>query len=348
MNAGDEIILGEACDWIARLQGRKPDADGRRELHDWMARSESHRQTIQHLAQEWDAMNVLTELAVPHPSQGSSQTNTGGSGRSLLSSRSWWAGWSAGVCTLVIAALVWMPGLTEQPGNALQEIYSTPRGVQERIALPDGSMAVLNSGSRLSVDYSRTSRQVQLLRGEAHFEVEKDHQRPFTVQAGRAVFSAVGTAFAVRFQNEQVEITVVEGKVKFAETDAPATDHRKPRRHGAADELLGVGDRLVVSEKEGSVIERGNVSTQEMTRKLAWRDGKVIFRGETMAEVVAELSRHTDTPIVIDGKGVESLRVGGAFDIGETRKFLNSLQVSFGLQIRYEDDAVYISSPSES
>lgn len=347
MNADYDIIVSEACDWIARLHGGEPSADDRRVLEAWMAQSDLHRDTIQRLAREWEAMNVLTELAVPHPAAVGAAGTVERQRRSSAWSRGWWAGWAAGVCTL-LAAFVWFAGTVDPANEKLHQTYVTQRGVQERVALPDGSMAVLNSGSSLAVDFSADARRVRLIQGEAHFEVAKDPDRPFTVRAGKSLFSAVGTAFAIRVNDHAVEITVVEGRVSLAASPLPDGELLPGKGSVGIQELLGVGDRLVVSDNGAAVIERETVSAEEMTRKLAWRDGKVLFQGETMAEVVAELSRHTDIRIVMNGDGLESLRVGGAFDIGQTQKFLNTLQASFGLDIRYAGDTVYISAASES
>ena len=92
--------------------------------------------------------------------------------------------------------LVLVPSASHLPARLLAD-YSTGPGGQRTVALPDGSVAILNTDSAIDVDYGRERRMVKLLYGEAHFEVAKDAQRPFQVLAVGGRTTAVGTAFAV-------------------------------------------------------------------------------------------------------------------------------------------------------
>lgn len=341
MQQTNEQILREGCDWIARLQARSPSSDEQKALADWMSQSPMHRETLQQLAREWHELNVLTELAVPlSVASTESSTDRGQSGpKARVNAWLTWGG--AALCSLVLAVALFV-GMAADPEAPSREVYATARGEQKHVALPDGSTATLNSGSTMTIDFSVAERNVQLIEGEAHFEVTSQPQRPFRVQAGNSIFRAVGTAFTVRLKPDTVEITVVEGSVKLG---MPAS--AEPTRQPVAVEsepLLGGGERLIISEKTNSVILRDKISQTEVSRQLAWRTGKVLFNGETLAEVVAEINRHSDMPIVVDGTGLEDLRIGGSFDIGERRKFLDALQASFGLRIIYaENDTVFIS-----
>ena len=80
--------------------------------------------------------------------------------------------------------------------------------------MEDGSTIALNTNSRVNIDYSGERRVVQLLRGEASFDVAKSPQRPFVVYAGSGLIWAVGTAFNVRYTSDLVDVIVTEGIVK--------------------------------------------------------------------------------------------------------------------------------------
>src|SRR5262249_4284338 len=67
-------------------------------------------------------------------------------------------------------------------------IYITAIGEQREVKLPDNSRIMMNTGTRMGVDYSLRSRDVSILYGEASFRVTHEPDRPFTVHAGKRDF----------------------------------------------------------------------------------------------------------------------------------------------------------------
>src|SRR5688500_14994795 len=90
-------------------------------------------------------------------------------------------------------------------------IQSTPTTTVSRPetrTLPDGSVVELNAGAELALEFNSALRRVTLVRGEAHFQVTKNPERPFVVRAGNAEVRAVGTAFAVQLGTGLVDVLV--------------------------------------------------------------------------------------------------------------------------------------------
>lgn len=92
--------------------------------------------------------------------------------------------------------------------------YRTEIGEIRRIALSDGSVALVNSGSDLQVRYEKAARQLRLDEGEVWFKVAKNLQRPFIVDIDGVHVRAIGTAFSVRRRDDSVEVVVTEGTVR--------------------------------------------------------------------------------------------------------------------------------------
>src|SRR5258708_24248903 len=86
--------------------------------------------------------------------------------------------------------------------------YATAIGERKPVTLTDGSKVLLNTDSRIQIDYSAEQRIVRLLQGEAFFEVAHNRARPFLVYAGANVVRAVGTAFSVHVQKSRVAVVV--------------------------------------------------------------------------------------------------------------------------------------------
>ncbi|ODT87145.1 FecR domain-containing protein [Phenylobacterium sp. SCN 70-31] len=203
------------------------------------------------------------------------------------------------------------------------EVFETALGERKRATLVDGSIVELNTGSRLEVDFSGKLRAVRLIAGEALFQVAKDAERPFVVAAGDARVQAIGTAFNVRLREHLVEVTVTEGVVqiggKQAETVATPRLARK----------LVAGQGAVVGP--GAVAEVP-LNPEAMQRRVAWRDGVIELRGETLEQAVAEFNRYRTAKLVVGDPELAGVRIGGTFGVLEADKFLGALRSGFNVR----------------
>jgi transmembrane sensor len=205
----------------------------------------------------------------------------------------------------------------EQQKHAWQT-YETGVGVFSRIVLEDGSVVDLNTDSEIRVRLGAV-REVRLIRGEGRFQVAHDTQRPFVVAAADAAVRAVGTAFTVRLRDEsQVEVVVAEGKVAIA---APNV---------AAGPPLAAGEAAVVTHDHLAV---SHVSPQLLQRKLAWTAGRLEFRGESLADAVAEFNRYNVRQIRLATPSLGGLRVGGNFKATDPDSFAAALASTFHLRV---------------
>jgi transmembrane sensor len=212
------------------------------------------------------------------------------------------------------------------------QTYETRVGVFSRIVLEDGSVVDLNTNSQVRVRLGAERREVRLTRGEGRFKVAHDANRPFVVAANDAAVRAVGTAFTVRLRDAtQVEVVVAEGKVAIA---APRVAETSP---------LAAGEAAVV--QPGSVSVRP-VSPQAMQRRLAWTSGRLEFRGEPLADAVAEFNRYNLRQIRLANPKLGALRVGGNFKATDPESFAAALASAFKLHVDPAGtDAIVIRPP---
>lgn len=202
------------------------------------------------------------------------------------------------------------------------DLYRTGVGERRVVALRDGSSVTLNTASTVEVAYTEAERRVRLVRGEALFDVAHDAARPFLVDAGSARFRALGTAFNVRLRPDVVELTVTEGVVGVAaregEVEVPA-----------AARIAAGGGAIV---RSGAVAPTA-LDGQHLRQRTAWQEGVLEFDGESLAQVVGEFNRYRRQPIVIGDARLESLRIGGRFEVDEADKFLAALTSSFPIEV---------------
>ena len=170
-----------------------------------------------------------------------------------------------------------------------REDFATEIGNTRVVALSDGSIVTLNTNSKVSVRFTRNLRKVDLVQGEALFNVAKNKERPFIVFAGDTQVRAVGTSFTVRhLQGRPIQILVQEGVV---EVTRRSTANAAPVRVRA--------DTQTVVPHNASISTRA-VTYSQVVRKLAWQYGQIAFDNEALEDAADEFARYSNTRIVVD------------------------------------------------
>lgn len=331
-------ITRQACEWVAKLHEADLSESERSELKAWMANSKEHRTEIRRVAQRWDDLNDLTLLAVPTDQP----KPENGRGSGYFSTAKLQFGFASIAVIAVLATVGLKMGLWPQAEPQLhvaQEFksYSTDIGEQRLITLPDSSTVLLNTDSRFSVAYSPEFRDIYLIEGEAHFEVQSSSGRPFRVFAGKSKVRAVGTAFSVYLKKTTVDITVTHGSVEIDSISEPINDTLP------ADNVSVVAASSIVSAGHAAEFDQlmGSIETKVLSESSivpAWHHGKLKFTGEPLSKVVEEISRYSPLSIVILDSDLRNLRIGGLFDAGETDKMFEALESGFGIEVEYIDE----------
>jgi transmembrane sensor len=209
--------------------------------------------------------------------------------------------WLAVAATLIVAIVTADIVLFHIP--AADHHLRTARGEQRTLELPDGSVLRLNTLSRAKVMYDEHVRRVELIEGEALFQVAKDSQRPFEVHTPDAVVRALGTTFNVYRRADGTRIAVVEGKVSLTSHDT---------RSAAARPGLALGPNQVARvETDGAVGVPRDVDAGQVT---AWTQRRLIFDEEPLASVVAEFNRYSQRQLRIEDAALAQLHINGVFD----------------------------------
>jgi transmembrane sensor len=139
----------------------------------------------------------------------------------------------------------------------------------------------------------------------------------------------------VRLKDDTVEVVVSEGKVAYSRvTGAPAGD---PIAFVAAGQTANFSDAVVIDRIDEAVVDR----------KLSWTEGQLVFAGDPLSSVVADISRYTDIKFDFASQELAEMRVGGVFQVGEVNDMLDAIETNFGLQVeRIGESAVRISGPA--
>lgn len=190
----------------------------------------------------------------------------------------------------------------------------TATGELRTVTLPDGSRAHLDAGSALAIHYGGDRRRVELLAGEALFEVEPDPSRPFVVEAAGGEIFARGTAFDIATNAARTEVTVTEHAVDVSGAGASV------RVEAGSQTAYGPGLPALDSYK---------VDPQKVT---AWRRGRLYFNDKPLGEVIAALSRYHHGYVLIAGRALHDRRVTGVFRTDQPLEALRAIERSLGLK----------------
>ena len=207
--------------------------------------------------------------------------------------------------------------------------------------MPDGSELLLNTNSRVYADFSGNARKLTLEQGELYVRVAHDPVHPLTVRAADKVVRAVGTEFNVVIaQNQDVEVIVTQGKVLIGVTErSPA-----PQAVGGKDAEIPVvaGERILLNSEKQVVNE---INADELTVKLSWRDGNIIFRGEPLAIALNEIEKYTPVEFLIQDEQLKTIRVAGLFKAGDVDGLLATLKQNFNISYeRAGQDTIVLKS----
>jgi transmembrane sensor len=202
----------------------------------------------------------------------------------------------------------------------------TERGGFERVVLPDGSTALLNTNTQMRMHFSRESREIVLTRGEALFTVARDERRPFQVRVGDNVIRAVGTSFDVRLREpREIEVMVAQGVVAIDR--APGFTTAVTTRS-----LLAAGDEALLDAR--GTTQTLHIGESDIERRLAWTRGQIWLSHTTLADAITEFNRYNSRQLVLGEPELATLRIGGSFTATDPTAFLAALERIFGIQAR--------------
>lgn len=312
--------MEQAAQWLQRIHTAADDEQVLEAWLDWCQRDPLNQQAFDELAAVWELTDNLDAGDATAGNAGGSiaASNDPDALRTLLSRRAVLAASLGTALSAGVAGLWWFnrAGSPEAAGIT----FSSPTGVNTVERLPDGSVLELGGGTHVTVRMDPRRRRVQLHEGELYVVVQKDAQRPFSVQAGRLEAVATGTAFNVLRTDNCTTVTVAEGSVetRFDQKAATMPRHR-----------LQPEQQLIYSHDSHSV----DVRTVNPELISAWRKGKLTYKNEPLAEVIAAVNRYAASPILIGDAQVGSLRYSGTVSVDNIQGWLGALQHSFRVAV---------------
>ncbi|WP_343306371.1 FecR domain-containing protein [Chitinophaga niabensis] len=182
---------------------------------------------------------------------------------------------------------------------------TAPFGEIKQLVLPDSTLVWLKSGTtlRYSSQYGRQNRRLELVEGEAFFEVQKDVSRPFIVKSGKLETKVLGTAFNIQAYSNRpsIQVWVQTGRVQVSDSLQVLTE-------------LSKGKRFQWDRADG----QSRVDSLNWKQALAWQQGILLLESATFSELAFELKEIYGVELTTSNADIRDLHYDAKFFIHTT------------------------------
>ncbi|HEV2682529.1 MAG TPA: FecR family protein [Rhodanobacter sp.] len=310
--------LGSPADaepWFARLLESDCPSDERAAFERWYAASPTHAAAYHEIEYLWKQSGdaVRDPLVVAAANRALHWTKPEPRFR-----RGWFFPVAASAVAAVLA-LIFIPRWFTAPVDPPGTHYITAVGQQRTVSLADGSSIVLDTNTEVVERYGAHKRRVDLLHGQARFQVQGNPQRPFVVHVQDGTVTAVGTRFQVRINGDTAAVTLFQGKLSIAAVP----------KDGASQAVLLAAGQQVVFDRTGRIapIQPADIATAD-----AWAAGNLIVHDWRLPDLLAEMNRYSPTQLQIGDASLESIHISGVFRTGDQQELIQILQQGWPIQ----------------
>lgn len=322
---GWDTALDEAAEWSVLLVEEPDDAALQDRFSQWMRSNPIHPEA-------WDHINHVTGLVAQTNGLAffpvtSPEAPATAQLASMRKPHRWKVRSFAAIAAA--AAIAWVAAPTIMLRATADHITGTSE--ERTIALEDGSTIRLAPDSAVKIAYSAGERQVELMTGEAYFEVTPDTTRPFRVAARSANVTVLGTGFDVRLGEAGTDVAVSHGRVRVesSEGDPPQSSE-------------------LTAGKWARVDLAGKFTNGEMapTSVAGWSGNKLISIDRPLSEVIADVRRYYSGTVILTGTTLGNASVTGSYDMSDPAAALVNIVGPHGGRVRQISPWLLIVSPS--
>lgn len=260
-----------------------------------------------------------------------------------------WFGISLAACLAIMALIMSQTVLNftlKIAGGQSDSIVATVTGEQRSVTLEDGSIVFINTESEIEIQYTENYRTIEIKRGEALFEVEKDLARPFRVIAGNTVTQALGTRFNVRYINNETEVSVLEGTVAFEQSHIRSRHTSRSTNQYTDPAINTPVSRVILKAGEG--VDLSTPSTAPIIKAAdeevvsAWTARKLVFRNRTLADISEEFNRYNRAQLVFVGDELGEEVVSGVFAADDPDSLVDFIRLTRHVTVTQNKDQIRV------
>lgn len=313
----------DAATWLWRLD-RGLSAEEQDQFFDWLAADPANADDLQRMRADWQRLDSLSHWRAEH-----SPPNPDLLAPAAPRQRFWpWRTLPLGLAAALAVGFIWW-GIG--PGSQTSDLTEVA-AVEPRQTLPDASVAKLDEGTVIAINFTETERRVSLQSGRAFFIVESNPDRPFIVETNGIDVQAVGTAFEVRLREGRTEVFVAEGIVDVSQPDNDASAAATLRLKDACSWLPGSENIPVVM----------TLSDDEARSRLSWQHGMMTFEDVPLGDIVTELNWLNQTQVVLMDPALAESRFSGTIRSENVEGFVHLMVNAFGATAEHTSPHEYV------
>jgi transmembrane sensor len=351
-------IREEAARWLIEFRTDEPDAMARQGFARWLQASPENVREYLKLAAVWeeggqmlslsepdseelirvarlDGANVIAfqsapPLDVSPPAENLKRTER------LVNTRRYVVPLAASLVALAGTLAAWFALNHDR-------VYSTELGEQRTLALSDGSTVELNALSSIRVRFTKSDRRVELVRGQALFNVVHDAARPFFVRSGTINVRDLGTQFDVVQGTSGTTVTVVEGRVDVLTSGPHPLTASSPVAAERVVEVLAGEQVTVASHAVSQSTPRPHKAN--LRTATAWTQQRLVFESTPLPDAAEEFNRFNIRQLRVDGATLAGFHVSGTFparDPASLSRFVLFLREQPGVEVLEEDGEIVV------
>jgi len=217
----------------------------------------------------------------------------------------------------VLGAVGWWV-TSERIGAEPDRVVTTGVGQQREMRLADGSQIVLNTQTTLTTTESPEHVDIDLRSGEALFNTTETPKKQLRVAAGPAAVESSQGRFSIRRMSEwECVVRVFSGVVRVS----PAASLMHVKLEAGRSATFG-RDKVVVE----------SFSPEKATRLQSWTKGRLLFDGDSLADVTSEFNRYNREKILIADDSLAQFRIGGGYKATNPVGFARALEATFNIR----------------
>ncbi|WP_417624218.1 FecR family protein [Paremcibacter congregatus] len=307
------VVQIEAINWAELLHSGNAKKVDQVAFEAWLGKDQEHGETYRVVEQWWRDIDYVaaTDAGLDQSIESYVVADERGERKSARASL-----WSMSIKTFAgIAAVLVMGFFLLQGGevkDALpQERHVSAVGEVKTVELSDGTKVYLAGATTIITRFSGNERGAELVVGQAYFDVAPDKTRPFIVKAGNTLITVVGTEFDIQRSDDDVRVSVVEGRVEVAEES-----ERAAPRH------LTAGQQLFAWEEGGL----GDVQSFRPETDISWKVGRLEYVNAPLSRVINEVNRYRKNKIILRNKKLEDYPITISLAFDETERLITGLK----------------------
>lgn len=213
-------------------------------------------------------------------------------------------------------------------------VLTVPYGKRFELKLSDGTKVHLNAGTSLKypISFIKGEDRKVFLTGEAYFDVAKDTDHPFIVNADDMNVRVLGTQFNISSypEDDTINTVLVEGSVSVYEEETVYNAETSTK--------LKPGFEAAWQKSSNQV----HIKNADIELATAWINGKIVFRRTPFEDIVKKLERHYNVTIINNNQLLAKEEFGASFDFETIEQVFESFNVNFKIEYTIKDNQIII------